>query len=69
MEKRLVQFIGVTDEQWNSAVRIWGQPDFVSKWYDYRSLGNIDWDNDIVVLGDKGRDKPIKWSWQDQELW
>jgi hypothetical protein len=37
--------------------------------HDQRMYGDIG-DNDIVVLGSKGTDKPHpQYSWQDHELW
>ena len=63
----VVHFIGVTDRQTASAERVWGQPDFVHRWHDRRSHGDIDWDIDTVVFGDKGREQPSQWSDQDHE--
>ena len=63
----VVHFIGVTDTQRASAERVWGQADFVHRWHDWRSHGDIDWDHDVVVFGDKGRTVPSKWSDQDHE--
>jgi len=63
----VVHFIGVTDTQRASAERVWGRADFVHRWHDWRSHGDIDWDNDVVVFGDKGRTVPSKWSDQDHE--
>ncbi len=65
----LVHFIGITDSQIASAERVFGRADFVHKWHDWRSWGDIDWDSDTVVLGDKGHEQPIQWSWQDHELY
>jgi hypothetical protein len=65
----LVHFVGVTQDQFVNAVRVFGKPDFVHKWHDHRSHGDVDWDSDTVVLGDKGRTTPCKWSWQDHELY
>ena len=63
----VVHFIGITDTQQASAERVWGRADFVHRWHDWRSHGDIDWDSDVVVFGDKGRLQPILWSDQDHE--
>ncbi len=65
-----VHFVGFrTDAEYSAAVRVWGKPDFVHMFHDQRMYGDIG-DNDIVVLGSKGTDKPHpQYSWQDHELW
>jgi|TARA_R100000455_G_C6250706_1_gene107421 hypothetical protein len=62
-----VHFIGVTQKQSLQATLVWGFPDFIHRWHDWRSHGDIDWDNDIVVFGDKGKLTPSKYSDQDHE--
>ena len=65
----VVHFIGVTDTQLVSAQKTWGRADFVHRWHDWRSHGDIDWDNDIVVFGNKAKRQPNQYSWQDHELY
>ena len=60
-------FIGVTEKQTLQATLVWGSPDFVHRWHDWRSHGDIDWENDIIVFGDKGKLIPSKFSDQDHE--
>ncbi len=62
-----VHFIGVTDAQALQAKLVWGVADFTHRWHDWRSHGDIDWVNDTVVFGDKGRLTPSKYSDQDHE--
>tara|TARA_R100001143_G_C3308147_1_gene108887 strand:+ start:481 stop:738 length:258 start_codon:yes stop_codon:yes gene_type:complete len=65
-----VHFIGFrTDQEYWSAVKIWGSPDFIHKVHDKRAYGDIDKENDTVILGSKGCDQPTEWAWQDHELW
>ena len=66
---QFVHFIGVTDAQLVSAERTWGRADFTHRWHDWRSHGDIDWDNDIVVFGQKAKRQPNQYSWQDHELY
>ena len=63
-----VHFIGSTDRQLDSAERVWGSADFTHKWHDWRSHGDIDWDVDIVVFGDRAKEEASQWTWQDHEL-
>lgn len=67
--RRVVHFVGIRTDQLPSAVKVWGVPDFVHSFHDKRMYGDIDLENDTVVLGNKGRDLPNpKYSWQDHEL-
>ena len=65
---KTVHFIGVTPDQWASAVKVWGTPDFVHLWHDWRSHGDINWDCDTVVFGSRGNLIPCAYSWQDHAL-
>ena len=63
-----VHVFAMTDEQIQSASRIWNI-DFVHKWHDRRSHGDIDWDNDTLIFANKASvDRVSNWSWQDHEL-
>ena len=66
--KSCVHFIGIDDSQFQSAVKVWGKPDFIHKWFDRRSLGDIDDDVDVIVFGTKTKLIPSQWTWQDHEL-
>ena len=50
---KIVQFIGFRGEEYNSAVKIWGKPDFIHPVNDYRSNVEIDWENDIIIFAGK----------------
>ena len=57
--KCAIHFVGFrTDAQYSAAVRAFGKPDFIHSYHDYRSYGDIDFDNDLVVYGDKGNTYP-----------
>jgi len=68
MMRRVVHFIGVRDDQMTAAQRVWGEPDFWHMHHDWRSHGDIDWEHDIVVIGQRATLHPIEWTWQDHEL-
>ena len=55
-----IHWIGIRDDQSVAAQRVWGQPDFWHMHHDWRSHGDIDWDHDIVIIGDSGTDHPIE---------
>ena len=40
-----LHFIGFTGSEYLSALKIWGQPDFIHRWHDRRAV-------DEIVMGD-----------------
>ena len=63
-----IHFVGFrTDAEYNSAIRVWGKPDFIHMWHDRRMYGDIG-DNDTVIFGSKGAETPSNFSWQDHEI-
>ena len=63
-----VHVFGMTDDQIQRASRIWSI-DFIHRWHDHRSHGDIDWDTDTLIFaGRTSADRISEWSWQDQEL-
>lgn len=64
-----MHFIGFRGEEYCSAVRVWGQPDFVHLIHDHRLYGDVGPD-DVLVFGPKADPAVIsEYSWQDHELW
>ena len=63
-----VHFVGFRgDAEYIAAVRVWGRPDFIHMFHDKRMYGDVG-ENDIIVLGPKGRDEPDpRYSDQDHE--
>ena len=55
---KIVHFIGFDGNGFSAAVKVWGRPDFIHKFFDKRSLGDIDFDNDTVVFGRKTKLTP-----------
>ena len=63
-----IHVFAMTDEQLQSASRIW-KIDFVHKWHDWRSHGDIDWDTDTLIFANSSSvDKVSQWTWQDHEF-
>ena len=52
---KTVQFIGFRGDEYYSAVKIWGEPDFIHPVNDYRANVDIDWENDIIIFAGKER--------------
>jgi len=64
-----VHFIGFRGEEFWSAVRVFGYPDFIHKWHDHRMYGDVG-DGDTLVFANKATPNIIsEFSWQDHELW
>lgn len=67
----MIHFVGFrTDSEYHSAVRVWGEPDFIHMTHDHRMYGDVDPENDLLVFGSKASPNHIsKFSWQDHEVW
>lgn len=64
-----VHFIGFRGEEYWSAVKIFGAPDFIHLIHDNRLYGDVG-ENDILVFGPKADpDRISQFSWQDHKLW
>ena len=64
-----VHFIGFRGEEYWSAVRVWGHPDFVHRWHDHRMSGDVAEDDVLVFAGKESPAITREYSWQDHELW
>lgn len=47
--KSQIHFVGFNSDEYNSAVKIWGKPDFVHRIWDIRALTEIV-NGDIVIF-------------------
>ena len=63
-----VHFVGFRGDEYWSAVKVFGKPDFVHLINDRRMRGDFA-EGDVVIFGPKGSDKVSKFSWQDHENW
>jgi len=64
-----IHFIGFRGEEYNSAIKVFGKPDFIHMSHDNRMYGDVD-ETDILIFGPKADPEYIsKYSWQDHELW
>ena len=63
-----VHFVGFRGEEYWSAVRVFGKPDFVHLVHDRRMQGDLA-EDDVVVFGPNGSSKVSRFSWQDHENW
>ena len=50
---KVVHFFGFRGAEYNSAVRVWGVPDFVHPVHDRRAYVEYDPQNDIAVFANK----------------
>ena len=63
-----VHVFGMTEDQVQRVSRVWNV-DFVHRWHDHRSHGDVDWDTDTLIFADRtSEDRVSEWSWQDHEL-
>ncbi len=66
----MLHFVGFRSEEFNSAVKVWGEPDFFHRVFDDRVVhsGEIDWDTDTVVFANSAENKHTKWTFNDSEV-
>jgi hypothetical protein len=58
-KKVCTHFIGFRGDEYNSAKKIWGEPDFVHPVHDKRAYVEIDKDNDVLIFANKERPEVI----------
>ena len=64
-----VHFIGFRGEEYWSAVRVFGSPDFIHLTHDPRMYGDVG-EDDVLVFGSRADPDVVSvYSWQDHELW
>ena len=65
---RAIHFVGFKGEEFFSAVRVWGLPDFVHRWKDDRfKHGGEVHPNDLVVFANGEETKVRKYTFNDSE--
>lgn len=63
--KHCVHFVGFRDEEYWSAVKVWGLPDFYHRGWDRRAMRDVVpfWDTVVFAKGDP--DRPSPYSYDD----
>ena len=59
MSARAVHFVGFRAEEYWSAVRVFGRPDFIHMGWDRRARRDIDMDLDVIVFAKGPHDQPV----------
>ncbi len=68
-----VHFVGFKDDAYNRAVKIFGRPDFVHRFWDKRAVGDVVPGIDTVVFGRQKdwdrfvNDQPSEFAFNDSE--
>lgn len=64
-----LHFVGFTDTaQFHRALRIWGQPDFIHRFWDRRATNEI-MPGDLVIFATGTEDDPLRtWSFDDSSF-
>ena len=60
MKRTCIHFFGFRGDEYNSAKKIWGEPDFIHPVHDKRAYLEIDKENDILVFANKERPDVIR---------
>lgn len=65
--KPALHFVGFRGEEFWSAVRIWGRPDFIHRKWDQRARREIGPGDTIIFATGSEADPPSRWNGQDIE--
>lgn len=64
----VLHFVGFKDERYWSAIKVFGRPDFVHRYWDWRCVADID-DGDMVVFADGDETMPVRrFAYNDSEF-
>ena len=61
-------FVGFRGEEYHSAVRIWGAPDFFHRHYDERVMGDVAPGDTVVFAKGTDQDKKVPFTFNDSEV-
>lgn len=65
MPKPIVHFVGFRDERWWNAVKVFGRPDFIHRYWDARAVCEV-MEGDVVVFADGNETQPVfKYTYDD----
>jgi hypothetical protein len=63
-----VHFIGFTGSEYHSALKIWGQPDFIHRWYDRRAVDEIV-AGDVAIFANDSERKVVPYVFDDSDIY
>jgi hypothetical protein len=72
MTRPCVHFVGFKDDAYNRAVRVFGKPDIVHRYWDHRAVGDVAPGDTVVFARDKDwqrfvNNTPAEHSFNDSE--
>ena len=62
-----VHFVGFKGDEYNRAIKIWGQPDWIHRFFDGRAKAEF-MDGDVVIFANGSEDKFTIWSFDDSAV-
>lgn len=65
-ERPVLHFVGFKDDRFNNAVRVWGKPDFIHRFYDRRTVADIAPYDKVVFAGTQ---EVVEFSFDDSANW
>ena len=68
MMKRDVHFVGFRGDEFNSAVKVWGKPDFFHRVFDRVIFGGEVGDDDIIIFANGADKKFSKFTFNDSAV-
>ncbi len=62
---RCVHFVGFSNDRYWNAVRVWGRPNFIHRWWDKRACREIGEDDYVVFAEGDWTQAPSKYNSPD----
>ena len=62
-----IHFVGFRGEEYWSAVKVWGYPDFYHRVYDWRAIGDFA-PGDTVVFANRTENKFTEYTFNDSQV-
>jgi hypothetical protein len=53
-----LHFVGFSNDRFNTAIKVFGTPDFIHRFWDYRAVCEVQ-ENDIVVFANGDETQPV----------
>jgi hypothetical protein len=63
--RSLTHFVGFKDDRYTLAVKVFGKPDFIHRYWDGRAKSMVCGDDRVVFAAGSEQDVPKLWSFDD----
>lgn len=64
-ERGAYHFVGFSDDRYLNAVRVWGRPDYIHRFWDHRARDEVV-PGDVAIFADGDETQPVRqWAFDD----